>query len=254
MVDQLLARRDGQGEPEVAAGAQQGREDRARVGDEGDGPGREGVALDVADGPEPVTHVDEAHAAAAAQGHARRRAMAATRSRRAPCPVGSGGSDRLPNTTAERSPRAAARASSLLDGGVGDAQEHQVDRAVDVVEAATQRMTGTASIARVDQVELDVRPSCGHLGDQPLAEAARSRAGARPPPPPGLEHGAHRWRRRRGAALDRRAHARSGATAQTAGARPAGAGRRAPPGPPATRGSRTRRRRRGWPSRRCRGP
>ena len=36
--DQLLPGRDGQGEPEVAAGPQQGREDRSRVGDEGHRP------------------------------------------------------------------------------------------------------------------------------------------------------------------------------------------------------------------------
>ncbi len=174
----------------MAPRPQQGREDRARVGDEGDGPGRDRVALDVADGPQAAHHVDEPHAAAAAQGH----------------PGGAGrGRDPLPDGRRRRvvgleqaaeddggavAPGRGTR-QLLLDTAVADAHEHQVDRAVDLVERVEARAPEDLVVAGVDQVDLGRRGAAGDLGHHAVAEAARTSARPDHGDAPGLEHGPH---------------------------------------------------------------
>ncbi len=69
--DQFLPRGDGHRPPESPVGSQEGGEGRTGMGDERDGSGRKRILLEIADRPQPLRHVHEAHAAAAAQGHAR---------------------------------------------------------------------------------------------------------------------------------------------------------------------------------------
>ena len=113
--DQLPARRDDRGEAEGAVRAQQRREDRAAVGHQGDGAGRQRVSLEVAERAHPGRHVDEPHAPAAddLQVAGGRRQLAVQTVRRAEhhgagVPPGSG-------------------QPHLVDqGGVGDTEQHQV--------------------------------------------------------------------------------------------------------------------------------
>jgi hypothetical protein len=70
---------------------------------------------------------------------------------------------------------AGGQAELLLQRGVRDAEQHQVDR---VRQVGERRMTGPPAdlpVPGIDQV--DVRPgrAAGHLADHPLAEAARPR-------------------------------------------------------------------------------
>ena len=203
--DELLARRHGERETEAAPRAQQCREDGARVGDQRDGPGREGVGLDVPDGAQSVTCVDEAHAAPAAQSH--------PGAARGPRHVVAQGARAVPRRAVEAAVhdgRAVATARRPLHLGredlVAHTEEHQVDRAVDVVERSEAGHAQHLVVARVDQGELDPCRAAAELGDQPLAEGARARARAHHRHPTGLEHGAQRGPSRRGAA-----HARPGA-------------------------------------------
>ena len=116
--------------------------------------------------------------------------MAATRSRMA-VDDGSSGSKRLPKTTAERSPRAAARRQLLLDVAVADPHEHEVDRAVDLVERVETGPAEDLVVAGVDQVDLGRRRAPGDLGHHPVAEAALAPARPDHGDPPGLQHGPH---------------------------------------------------------------
>ena len=187
---ELLAGRHHEGEAEVAPRPQQCREHRARVGDEGDGPGRERVAFDVADGPEAPGHVDEPHAATAAQGHA-------GRPRRGGDPVADGrrrrvvGLEQAAEDDGGAVPPGRGGRQLLLDVAVADPQEHQVDRAVDLVERVEARPAEDLVVAGVDQVDLGRRRAPGDLGHHPVAEAPVASARPDHGDPPGLQHGPH---------------------------------------------------------------
>ena len=179
--DQLLAGGDGEGVPDRAADPQHRGEHRAGVGDQGDGARGQRVRLGVADRPQPMGHVREAHAAGAAQRHAARpgdggqplpqRARAGLARRP--------GIRRVLVGVAEdhRRPVAApgGQRQLLLQRGVGHGEQDQVDRAVQVGQRRNAPPPGELGVPGVDQVDLGPGRAPGHLLDHPLPERARPR-------------------------------------------------------------------------------
>ena len=169
--DQLLARRHGEVEAEPQPGAQQRREDRARVGDQRDRADRQVVALGVAHRPQAAADVPEAHAAGADQRHP-------GVGRDPPELV----ADAVRVRAAEdhRAARADLRRRGELvdEPGVADAEQHQVGRLVEGVEVGQAGPAGHLVVRRVDQPDPLEPGRAQHLVDHPLAEAARARAGA----------------------------------------------------------------------------
>ena len=167
--DQLLSGRHGQVEPEAQPGAQQRGEDRARVGDQRDGPDREVVALGVAHGAHAAAYVPEPHAPGAHQGHPG---------------VGRHPPELVADAVRVRAAedhRAARtdlrRRGELVDEpGVPDAEQDQVRRVVEGVEVGNARQARDLGVRRVDQVDPLESRRPHRLGDHPAAEAAGSRA------------------------------------------------------------------------------
>ncbi len=178
---QLLAGRDGEREPEPAAGAEQRRERRAGVRDPRHRTGRKREGLDVAERPQPGHVVDEAHAAGTAELHS--------------C-LGGDGDQGAAEVLAGRTPvhdgRAIASArrqlQRVLQRAVRNTQHHQVDRLVDRPQGGDARDPADRLVAGIDQVDGRARRAAHHLDDHPLAEAAFSLAGAYHSHRAGLQH------------------------------------------------------------------
>ena len=155
--DQFLAGGDRHGVPERPAGAQHRGEHRTGLGDQRDRARRKLVRLGVPDRPQPVAHVDEAHAASAAQGHpggARRRgdpvperdrgSGAGPGSPEPGSPAGTG-SCAPPKITADLSPRRAARSTCAASAASGTPSS---TRSTGRGRAASEGWHGTPPISR----------------------------------------------------------------------------------------------------------
>ncbi len=198
--DQFLAGGDGHGVPERPAGAQHRGEHRAGLGDQRDRARRKLVRLLVADRPQPVAHVDEAHAAGAAQGHPRgacRRGDPVPERNRGPGLPGARVTlrHRVVRTAEDhRGPVAPARGELHLPGQcrVGHPEQHQVHGAGQGGKRGMARHPADLPVLRVDQVHRWRRRAARHLGHHPLAERARPRAGADQGHAAGFQHRAQR--------------------------------------------------------------
>ena len=187
---EFLAGGDGQGEAQRAAGAQQGGEHRAGVGDQRDRPAGQRVGLEVADRAQPAGGVDESHAARPAHRHARGR-----RGGGQPGPQPGRRAGQLVRAAEDHRGAVAApggQGQLLLQGGVGHGQQDQVDRPRQVGQGRVAGRPGDLLVPRVDQVRPRRRAAAGHLDDHPLAEAARARAGADQRHAARLQHGPER--------------------------------------------------------------
>ena len=150
--DELLPGGDGEREAERAPGPQQRGEHRPRVRDQRDRPGRQRVGLGVADRAQPARHVHEPHAPGPAHGHPR-----VPRDRRDPLPqprpgpravrVHGGAEDHRRTGAASR-----RRPHLLLERGVGNGEQRQVDRLRKISKArvarARRRSRRTAGLTR----------------------------------------------------------------------------------------------------------
>ncbi len=184
---EFLAGGDGQGEAQRAAGAQQGGEHRAGVGDQRDGPAGQRVGLEVADRAQPAARVDESHAARPAHRHARGR-----RGGGQPGPQPGRRAGQLVRAAEDHRGAVAApggQGQLLLQGGVGHGQQDQIDRLRQGGQGRVAGRPGYLLVSRVDQVGPRRRAAAGHLDDHPLAEAARARAGAHQRHAARLQHG-----------------------------------------------------------------
>ena len=198
--DQLLAGGDGHGVPERPAGAQHRGEHRTGLGDQRDRARRKLVRLLVPDRPQPVAHVDEAHAASAAQGH-----PGGARRRGDPVPErdrGYGAGPGFPGarlarghgvvraTEDHRGSVSPPRGQVHLPGQcrVGHPEQHQVHRPGQGGKRGMARHPADLPVLRVDQVHRWRGRAARHLGHHPLAERARPRAGADQGHAAGFEH------------------------------------------------------------------
>ncbi len=190
--DEFLAGGDREGESDRPAAAQHRGEHRARMRDQRDWAGRQLLRLDVADRPQAPGHVDESHAAGPAQLHARSprdRGQALTQVRLA----GQRVLVRVSEDHRRGIAAAGGQAELLLKRGVGDAEQYQVGRPGQVGERRVAVPLADLPVPGIDQV--DVRPgrAPGHLGDHPLAEAARPRRGADQRDAGRFEHRLQHW-------------------------------------------------------------
>ena len=151
------------------------------------------VPLDVADGAHTGGDVDEPHAPPAAQGH--------------PGGPGDGGHpvatpavdgmlrvEQAPVEHGRAVPTPRGQDQLVLDDGIGNADQHQVDRAVDLVQGGHARQAEHRVVAGVDHLNVEQGSAAAQLGHQSLAETAWSLAAADHRHPARLEHGPHRGR------------------------------------------------------------
>ena len=140
-------------------------EDRAGVGHERDAPAGESVALDVADGPDAPSGVDESHRPAAAQRHAGGVGDRGQLRRRCPCAE--------PKTTPPPSPRSAARWSC---SGRAESGTPSITRSTGSSRSSERRHARAAvhrRVLRVDEVRRAAASRAAqHLGRHPVAERA----------------------------------------------------------------------------------
>ncbi len=164
---ELLPRGDGQGVVEAAPGAQQRREERPGVGDQGDRPGAQVLPLEVAERADAGRRVHEAHAAAAAQ-----RQVAG----RGAHHLG------LPRHAAEdhRAAGAHRRGSGELVGDepVGHAHQDQIGCVVEVVQPRDGTPAGHLAVLGVHEVHPGDAGAPQGLDGQPLAERPGPRRGS----------------------------------------------------------------------------
>ncbi len=200
--DDLLPRRHRQRVADPSPAPQHGREHRARVGDQAHRAGRQLGPLQVADRPQPAGHVDEAHAAAAAQCHARTpgdRRQPVTQRRPGPrCRPRRAEDDRRPVAPS------GGPLQLVLESVVTDGEQHEVDRVGHVVQGAHARQALHLVIPWVDEVQPWPGAAAAQLGDQALAEAAATPAGPDHRHRARAEHGADRVARPHACSSSRR--------------------------------------------------
>ena len=152
--------------------AQQRREDRARVRDQRDAARLEPGPLQVAERPEPVGHVDEAHAPRPAHGHRPRCGPDVGRQ-----------TDRAAVDHCPTGPDAAGQGEVLGDHRVRHPEQHQVHGVVEVLERGPTGLAEHGLVRRVHQVHPPhpagpVVTRAKGLQRQPLAEGPGPGAGA----------------------------------------------------------------------------
>ncbi len=207
--DQFLAGGHRDREAQPAPRAQQGGEHRAGVRDQRDRTAGERVRFHVPHRAQAVGHVDEAHAARAADRHARgacrggQPGAQGQLARRLAPPLAGRLTRRLGGRLArllcgqlvraaeqDRGPVTPARGQGqlLFHRRVGHGQQDQVYRLGQVGQGRVTGPPGDPLVPRVDQVHLGSRRALGDLADHPLAQAARPRAGPDQGYAAGLQH------------------------------------------------------------------
>ena len=149
------------------------------MGDQRDRASGQRVRLGVADRPQAAADIDEAHAAGPAHLHPGARGNAGEA-----VPQRQGGGlrpslDCVLVSAAEEHRGGVAplgcEAELLLERGVRNSQQHQVDRIGQIGERRDASAAADLGVSRVDQLDLRCRRAPGHLVDHPLAERARPR-------------------------------------------------------------------------------
>jgi hypothetical protein len=159
------------------------------VRDQRDRSGGQVLGLDVADRSQAPGHVDEAHAAAAADrqpGLARRRSDGSPQRTAARCLADHAAEDHRGPVTALRGQR-----DLLVQRHIRHAEQDQVDRLLDVGQRRDAGPALDHGVVGVDQVHVDPGRAARDLGDHPVAEAAGPGARADQRDRPSLEHRRH---------------------------------------------------------------
>ena len=190
--DELLPGRDGQAEAEPAARAQQRREHRPGVRDQGDRPGRHRVGLEVPHRAQAAGHVHEPHASGPAHGHARVRG---DRGQPVPQPRPAVSVEGVSEDNGRTDLGACGQDQLILQRGVGHREQDQIHGFGHLGQVRQAGHAADLGVAGVDQVGARRGRAAGHLGDHPGAEAAGARAGADQGDAARLQHGGHRGNR-----------------------------------------------------------